>query len=231
MKKAVISLGGSIMVRGEEDHDFLRKFSDLILSLSDELTFIIITGGGRTARDNIHIGRELGCDEVTLDNIGIQATRLNAWLLISALGEKCHPQPVNSVEEALISVRSSGIVVGGGTHPGHTTDTVAALIAERWCADIFLNLTAVNGAYTSDPNKFDDAEKIERISSAELVELVSATSRGAGSHSVMDPLAARIIRRANLVTFIMNGRDLDSVGRCLNGKDFDGTTVFHAEEF
>ncbi len=230
MKRTVISLGGSIMVRGEDDPKFLMEFRDLLLAQPKDHRIIIITGGGRTARDHIRIGRELGSDEATLDSVGIEATRLNAWLLISGLPDECHPVPIGSIEEALIAIGSFRIVIGGGTHPGHTTDTVAALIAEKWKADSFLNLTAVNGAYTADPNEDRNAKKIDSMTSLQLLELVSDTASGAGSHSVMDPVAAKIIHRAHLRTYIMNGRDLGSVKACLDGKQFDGTIIYHEKE-
>lgn len=230
MKRTVISLGGSILVKGEEDADFIKGIRELIERSGDEHRFIIITGGGRTARDYIQIGRDLGSDEATLDWVGIGATRLNAWLMISSLGPICYPKPVEAIEEALIASKTSSVVVGGGTHPGHTTDTVAALIAERWKADSFLNLTAVNGAYTADPNKDPKAEKIDSMTSSQLLDLVSDTRSGAGSHSVMDPVAASIIHRAGLSTFIMNGRDLRSIENCLHGKEFDGTVIIPDRE-
>jgi uridylate kinase len=229
MKRTVISLGGSILVRNEDDPRFIDGFREILRSFPEDHRFIIITGGGRTARDYIKIGRELGSDEATLDWVGIGATRLNAWLVISSLGKDCYPRPVETLEEAIQASSSHRFVIGGGTHPGHTTDTVAALIAERWNADSFLNLTAVNGAYTSDPNKDADARKIDTMTSWELMDLVSGTITGAGSHSVMDPVASKIIHRASLKTFILNGRDLEAVTRCLNGSDFDGTVITHEE--
>ena len=82
MKKVVISLGGSILVKGEEDSDYIRRISDLLRDLSGNCRFIVVTGGGKTAREYIRIGRDLGSDEASLDWIGIYATRLNSYLLI-----------------------------------------------------------------------------------------------------------------------------------------------------
>ncbi len=225
MKKIVISLGGSILIKGENDHAYLGSLRELLLSFPDDHRFIIITGGGRTARDYINIGRSLGSDEATLDWIGIGATRLNAWLMVACLGPTCNSKPVETIEEALSASGSNRFVVGGGTHPGHTTDTVAALIAERWEADHFINLTAVNGAYTEDPNKVSNATKIDSMTSEELVNLVSGTFSGAGSHSVIDPLASKVIHRSGLRTSILNGRDLEALKDCLNGRLFDGTVI------
>ncbi|MEA3558058.1 MAG: UMP kinase [Candidatus Thermoplasmatota archaeon] len=225
MNKVVISLGGSILVKDEDDASYIRELVILLNELGPDNVFIVITGGGRTARKYIGIGRDLGANESLLDSIGIQATLLNAWTMISAMGDGVYPRPVTSIEEAIIGASMNGISVGGGTHPGHTTDTVAALTAERWGADLFLNLTAVSGAYTSDPNRDDDAEQIPKMTSSELLELVSSTRRGAGSHSVLDPLASAIVHRAAIRTCILDGRDLSSVRAAIQGEKFDGTVV------
>jgi uridylate kinase len=146
--------------------------------------------------------------------------------MIGALrGEEVYPRPFTGIEEALIGASNHRFTIGGGTHPGHTTDAVSALIAEMWRADHFLNLTAVDGAYTSDPNKDPAAERIPSMTSSELCELVSSTTKGAGSHSVMDPLAAAIIHRAGIKTSIIDGRDVPNLLRCIEGEGFHGTIV------
>ncbi len=224
-RKVVLSLGGSIIKRDEDDVRYLNDIRALLMGLNEDISFIIVTGGGRTARDHIRLGRDLGADETTLDRMGIAATRLNSWLIISLLGDRCYPIPFQSIEEALKGAAGFRFVVGGGTHPGHTTDAVSAMIAERWKADMFINLTAVNGAYTSDPNVDENAEKIDEMSSSELISLVSSTEKKAGSHSVMDPMAAEVIHRAGIKTAILNGRDLGSLADCIDESSFDGTRI------
>jgi uridylate kinase len=230
MKKVVLSLGGSILVKGEKDSEYIREIADLILGISRDYRFIIVTGGGRTAREYIRIGRDLGSDEATLDWIGISATRLNSYLLISSMKGSSYPKPFETVEEALLGSASFPVTIGGGTHPGHTTDTVAALIAERWKADLFLNLTTVDGVYTADPNVHDGAERFESMTTGELLDLVSTVSRSAGSHSPMDPLASRIIHRSRIPTTILNGRDLGSVKGAVTGTEFRGTIIEPVED-
>ena len=225
MEKVVISLGGSILLTDRGDIEYLRELSKVLIETSLSRKLLVVTGGGGTARKYITLGRELGVDEATLDWQGICASRLNSWLVIGLLGDICYPRPFETLEEGLAAVGTFRITVGGGTHPGHTTDAVSALMAERWRADQFLNLTAVEGAYTADPNVNPDAERIERMTSGELVDLVSLTSRGAGSHSVMDPLAAHVIHRAGITTSILNGRDLSEFRKCIDGEKFKGTIV------
>jgi uridylate kinase len=225
VKKIVISLGGSILVRGSGDAEYLRAITSVLSERSEGTSIAVITGGGRTARDYIGLGRSCGADEATLDEVGIAATRLNAILLISALRGSCYPRPFLSIDEGLAALVTHGIAVGGGTHPGHTTDAVAAILAERWGADLLLNLTSVDGAYTADPEKDPEAKRLDHLTSSELVGLVAPTGRSAGSHSVMDPLAAHIVHRARIPVRILHGRDIEGIRSCMAGRRFKGTMV------
>jgi uridylate kinase len=117
------------------------------------------------------------------------------------------------------------ITVMGGTHPGHTTDTVSAMLADRGDAKELLILTNVDGVYTSDPKKDPDAERLDRITTSQLVDIVSEGPYKAGSTAVVDPVAAGIIHRGGILTKVMDGRDLVQVTAALSGEDFVGTIV------
>ena len=67
-----------------------------------ELTLILIAGGGATARKYIEAGLELGLDQATLDEIGIESSRLNASLLTEALHPFAHrkiPEDLSQLTE------------------------------------------------------------------------------------------------------------------------------------
>ena len=230
MRKVVISLGGSILVRGDRDAEYIQELVEGLAGSDQGTRFVIVTGGGRLAREYIALGRKLGMDEATLDMLGIQATRTNAWLVLGALGgQNVYPRPFRDLEEALIGSGVFRFTVGGGTHPGHTTDAVSALIAEMWKADLFVNMTAVDVAYTSDPKMDRDAKRIPKLTSKELLDLVSDTARGAGSHSVMDPLAAAVVHRAGIETRILDGRDSPNLLSCISGENAHATIVVPGE--
>ena len=223
--RVVINTGGSIIAPDQLDGAFLRQMADLLVKVTGTYDLLVVVGGGRIARRYIEACRELGADENYLDWVGIDATRLNARLLISALPEKVHRDVPSTVDDALKASLEYPIVVMGGTHPGHTTDTVSAMLAERSKAKELLILTNVDGVYTTDPRKDPDAERLPRITTSQLVDIVSEGQYRAGSTAVVDPVAAGIIHRAGILTKVMDGRDLDQVSAALAGDDFVGTIV------
>jgi len=145
METVVLSLGGSILAPGEPDAAFLRLLADALRSLARSRRLFVVTGGGRTARAYIEAGRALGAPEPYLDRLGIKITRLNARLLIAALGGKSPDEMPHTIEEAVAAGGSARLVVMGGTTPGHTTDAVAAELAQAVHAARLVNATSVDG--------------------------------------------------------------------------------------
>jgi uridylate kinase len=182
----------------------LRKYAEILKMLSEQHELFVVTGGGRTAREYIGIARELGADETFCDYIGIAITRINAMLLAAALRNAPRTIP-QDFREALELSRNYKVVVMGGTFPGHTTDATAALLAEFVSADMLLIATSVDGVYSDDPQKDHKAVKYERLKPSELVQIVSKIVSKAGSSSVVDLLAAKIIERSGIRTIVFYG--------------------------
>ena len=57
----------------------------------------------------------------------------------------------------------------GGITPGQTTDAVAAVLAERVRADVFINVTSVDGIYSADPKKVRNAKRYDTLTPRQLV--------------------------------------------------------------
>ncbi len=226
MESVVLSLGGSVLIKDDKPNTpYIRALSKVLIGLSSKYKLFIVTGGGKVARHYITAGRDLGADESYLDEMGIEVTRLNARLLIVALGERaCHTPPKN-YDEAMHAAKDHSIVVMGGVSPGITTDGVSALLAERVKAKRLVNATSVDGAYTEDPKKHPDAKMIPRMTHKELVTLVSQTPSGAGPSSVFDHVGARVLERSSIILSIVDGHDLSNLGDALEGNAFRGTLV------
>lgn len=226
MEAVVLSLGGSVLIKDDgPDTAYLRALAKVLIGLSAKYKLYVVTGGGKIARQYIRAGRALGADESYLDEMGIEVTRLNARLLIVALGERaCHSPPKN-YEEAQHAARSNGIVVMGGVSPGITTDAVSALLAERVKAKRLVNATSVDGAYTADPKKDPTATRIPKMTHKELIELVGRAPASAGPNNVFDALGARVLERSKIELAIVDGKDLSNLIAALEGKKFKGTHV------
>jgi uridylate kinase len=160
----------------------------------------------------------MGADGVTCDYIGIEITRLNARLLIAALGPDACPEIPTNYLEAAKAMCSGKIVVMGGVTPGQTTDAVAAILAEYLRADLLTIATSIDGVYSSDPNCDPTAVKYDKISPEKLINIVMAIEMKAGSKSPVDPVAAKIIERCKLDALVMDARDPALLGEILDGE-------------
>ena len=206
MKTIVISLGGSVLVPDIGDNN-IEQYRDILSSLKDTCNIYIVVGGGGEARRYIGAARALDIDEGTADEIGILVTRLNARLLMLALGRESYPDIPESYNDALIAGESGKIVVMGGVTPAQTTDAVAAVLAERAGADLLINATAVDGIYTADPRKDAAATKIPTLTPDELIGIVQGGRMDAGSNNVIDLVAAKVIQRSRIPMVVLDGRD------------------------
>jgi uridylate kinase len=223
MEKVVVSIGGSILVPGENDSDFIGKLASMLSEIKNEVQIAIVCGGGKTARYYANIAKELGGDTYSQDIVGIGATRLNAQLLSLALGEM--PDKVPEDPEELASNSKPGrIVVMGGTVPGHTTDAVSAMVAKALGADRIVNATSVDAVYTDDPCENPDAEKILDMTIQDLENIVYK-EHGASRSSVFDPLGVQIAKENRIDILIVEGRNLDELRNAIVGNDIKGTFV------
>ena len=69
------------------------------------------------------------------DEIAISCSRLFAQLFQKKLGEVACSKVAITLDDAAQCLSEDKVVVMGGLEPGITTDTVAALVAERVDAD------------------------------------------------------------------------------------------------
>ena len=145
--KIVVAIGGSILLK-EYDCKKFQEYSAILKDLSDEHELFVVIGGGKPAREYISVVRDLGAGEARCDDIGIEVTRINAKLMLSALGDAAYQRVPHNFQEALEFSASGKIIVMGGTEPAHSTDAVSAILAEYINADKLINLTSVDGMYT-----------------------------------------------------------------------------------
>lgn len=197
----VIKLSGRVFA--PNNTRALKDYASFFAKMSKVCQLVIIAGGGTVARHYISDARFFGADESTLDELGIEISRLNAKLLIYALGHYAYSHPPTTLQEVRHAVDDKLIVVAGGLHPGQSTNGTAALIAEKVGAEMFINATDVDGVYDMDPNKFKQAKKFKRIELKNLKNMLIHEDSVAGGYDLMDIVALKIIERSRIKTRII----------------------------
>jgi uridylate kinase len=200
-ERVVIKLSGRVF--GDDAADELKKYADMLFDISNQVQPVVVAGGGKVARHYINIARAFGSDEASLDIIGIEVSRLNARLLITALGDHAYSSVPADLEQVSKAASSGKIVVTGGLHPGQSTNATAALIAEKVKANKFLNATDVDGIYDSDPNKNKSAKVFKEITIKKCLELLGSENSAAGAYDLMDLVALKVIERSKIPTVVL----------------------------
>jgi len=223
--RVVVSIGGSVLAP-----DLASERVEAHAAAIDRLTDAgcevgAVVGGGGVARDYIGTARDLGANEIELDDIGIDVTRLNARLLIAALGGAAAPSPAENYEEAGEAVRRGDVAVMGGVVAGQTTDAVSAALAEYTDADLLLYATSVNGVFSADPNEDDDAEHFAEMNAGDLVDIIADIEMNAGSSAPVDLLAAKLIERSGVRTIVLDGTDPGRIVDAVLYGEHDGTDI------
>ena len=223
MKRIVIKLSGRIF--GMDNVKILKDYARFLVKISKVCQPVIVAGGGPIARRYINYARSSGADESSLDELGIDISRLNAKLLIYALKHRAYPHPPTTLQEIRNAVDSGAIVVTGGLHPGHSTNGTAALIAEKIKASVFLNATDVAGVYDLDHNKYKDAKMYRRIELKKLRNMLVRKESIAGGYDLMDILTLKIIERSKIKTRILKA-DIKTLEKAIKGGSVGTEIIF-----
>jgi uridylate kinase len=225
--KIVIDIGGSVLCsEGFPNSGYVKRLSKMLVDLKEKgHTIVIVTGGGKLARTYANVGRELEASEAYLDMVGIAATRMNAQILIAALGEHAYMNPVTSFEELGQVLNYGKIIVLGGLIPGQTTNAVAIEVAEYINAAIFIKATDVKGIHTKDPKKHKSAKLLKTITTKQMLNISMEGDFLAGKTSIMDPVAAKLMMRLIAKKIILDAHDIENMRSAAEGKAFIGTEV------
>ena len=224
----VISLGGSIVAPDSADAGFLKYFTEVIrglLEADNDRRFVFVVGGGGPARAWQNAYREI-CGPAARDEeadwIGVMATRLNAQLVKAAMAEWC-PQEVVT-DPTRVESMAGKVLVAAGWKPGFSSDYDAVLLAERFNAEMVINLSNIEKVYTADPKKDPEAKPLDRISWADFRAMVGE-EWVPGTNVPFDPIASRHAAQIGLKVICAAGRDLENLKKIITGGDFTGTTI------
>jgi len=216
--RVVLRIGGSV-IASPVNSDLISKYADLLKDLKGHgHEAVVVVGGGTLAREFIAIAKSLELDEKAQDEVAISISRIFAQLLLLKLGEiGCKTVPLTTLG-AIKCLKARKVVVMGGLEPGMTTDTVAALIAEKAKADLLVKATDQNGVYDKDPRKHADAVKLDHVCFEDLPKVVAENKHKAGIHQIIDPEAIKILKREHVKVIVVNGFKPENVTAAVNGK-------------
>jgi len=220
----VMSVGGSLIVPDQIDTDFLAKFDVFIRTqIAHGKRFIIITGGGKTARRYMTAAETVA--ELTptdLDWIGIHATRLNGHLLRAVFRDLAHAEVIR--DPAKVQNAHEDVIIAAGWKPGCSTDYDAVLMASEVGAKKLINLSNIDYAYDKNPKEYPDAQPITETSWPLFRALLPA-EWDPGLSSPFDPIAAREAESFGMEVAIINGTKLEEVEKYLHDAPFIGTRI------
>ena len=185
-KRVLLKLSGESFCRpgesgidGESLESIAGRIAD-ICKLGPQVAVVVGAGNilrGETFSKTSHIPRN------TADYMGMLATIINACALQETLEKLGQPTRVlSAIEVAAICEpflrrkalrhleRGRVAILAGGTgNPFFTTDTCAALRASELDVDLLIKATKVDGVYTDDPNKNDNAKLLTQLSYSDVL--------------------------------------------------------------
>lgn len=220
----VISLGGSLIVPGDIDTKFLKDLNRLIRALvKDGHRFVLITGGGKTARNYQGAAREvIKLKDEDIDWLGIHATRINAHLIRTIFHDLASPKIISHPLEKFDW--KEPILVAAGWKPGFSTDYDAVLLANRVEAKTIVNLSNISHVYSDDPKINKSAKPVDSISWNDYRSIIPKEWKP-GLNSPFDPIASKAAQKNGLRVLITNGADLNNLKKALFDKAFSGTVI------
>lgn len=222
----ILSVGGSIIVpKTGFDIQFLKRFVSFIKKrVTSGERFILIIGGGRTAREYQAAAKGVGnLSNNELDWIGIEATRMNAVFIRYLFKDIAYKDVISDPREKVKT--SKPVIIASGWKPGHSTDCVAVGFAKTYGATDIVNLSNITMVYDKDPEKYRTAKPIEDIDWKTFRKDIVGNTWVPGKSAPFDPIASRDAQKFDMRVSIVNGTSLKDVGRAIDNKSFTGTVI------
>ena len=206
----------------------LKEYAEEIKAVVDKgVEVAIVIGGGNIFRGLS--GSSKGVDRVQGDHMGMLATVINALALQSSLeneGIETRVQTaikIDEVAEPFIRRRAMRhlekgrvVIFGGGTgNPYFTTDSAAVLRAIEIKADVILKGTRVDGIYSADPEKDQNATRYNEITFEDVLR------KGL---KVMDTTAFTLSQENELPIVVFDMNKEGNLMKVVTGEDV-GTVV------
>lgn len=232
-KRVLLKLSGEALMGAKSfgiDENKLLEYAYEIKSIHDiGCEVAIVIGGGNIFR-GIQTQNNKIIDRVQGDYMGMLATVINAMAIQSTLESIGVPTRLQSAikmeqicepfirRRAIRHLEKKRVVIfGAGTgNPYFTTDTAATLRAIEIEAEVIIKGTKVDGIYSADPVKHQDAVKFNVISFNEVYEkqlqVMDLTAFTLCKENKLPIIVFDINKKGNLLKIIQG----ESIGTLVN---------------
>jgi len=231
-KRVLVKFSGEALA-GENgygiDTQILHFISGEIKSLINaDVEVAVVIGGGNIIR-GVSAAADGVIKRTSGDYMGMLATAINGIALQEAFEHNgLDARLVSAIDmqeigEPFIIRRAKRhldkgrvVVFAGGTgNPYFTTDTAATLRASEIGAEVIIKATKVDGVYDRDPNKFDDAVKLDVLTYeqalSEHIKVMDDTSIALARDNQMPIIVCNMFEKGNLLEIIKGNRRLCSI--------------------
>ena len=231
-KRILLKISGESLM-GDDSYGIDVKAVDRIASEISQacdlgIQLCLVIGGGNIFRGLA--GSAKGMDRTSADYMGMLATVMNALAMQNSLeriGVQTRVQSaitMTSVCEsytrrrAIRHMEKNRVVIfaAGTGNPYFTTDTAAALRASEMSCEALFKGTKVDGVYSKDPHKYDDAIKYKNISFQDVLTK---------NLKVLDASAISLARDNDIPVIVFSITEKDSFLKVLNGSDESSTII------
>jgi uridylate kinase len=231
-KRVLLKLSGESLADSDTNFgispNILTDIANQISKANEEgIQIAVVVGGGNFFRGVQESAK--GMAQANADYMGMLATVINAVALKDALDKNGTQTRVQSaitmtaVAEPYIRLKAIRhlekgriVIFAAGTgNPYFTTDTAASLRAAEIDADIVLKSTRVEGVYSSDPEKNDNADLYSQISYKDVVEK---------KLGVMDLTAITLCEENKMPIRVFDGTQNTNIYNVLTGNEL-GTLI------
>jgi uridylate kinase len=235
-RRILLKLSGEALL-GDADYGIdPRKLRQVAGEVRDVVNLGVaigmVIGGGNIFRGAGLAGA--GIERVTADHMGMLATVMNALAMQDALERiGVHARVMSAIRinevcedyirrRAVRHLEKGRIVIfaAGTGNPFFTTDTAASLRAIEIGAELLLKATKVDGVYSADPMRYENAVRYARLGFDQVL---------ADKLMVMDATAIVMCRDNNIPLRVFNLNQPGDLMRIILGATDIGTIVDNGE--
>ena len=233
MKKRVLVKFSGEALAGDQGHgidsDILKQIAREIKLLSEnDIEVGLVVGGGNMIR-GVDIHKQSLIKRTSADHMGMLATVINGIALQEALenmGLFVRLQSALEIKQvcetfivrrAIRHLEKGRVVIfaAGTGNPFFTTDTAATLRAIEINADMIIKATKVDGIYSKDPNKYEDAYKLDKLTYEQAmddnIKVMDDTAITLAKDNGLPIVVCNMFKEKNLLNIINGDRETCSI--------------------